>query len=70
MSITTDYGNVMDGLKYTAVSDMFYEFSGIAYSPLTEEQAASVCEMIGIMEWKRTLIYRMPGFLPCLGSHD
>lgn len=49
LSITTNYGNVIDGLKYTAVSDMFYEFSGIAYSPLTEEQAASVCEMIGIM---------------------
>ncbi|MBD5454293.1 MAG: hypothetical protein HDR30_08290 [Lachnospiraceae bacterium] len=50
LSITTNYGNVIDGLKYTAVSDMFYEFSGIAYSPLTEEQAASVCEIIGIMK--------------------
>lgn len=50
LSITTNYGNVIDGLKYTAVSDMFYEFSGIAYSPLTEEQAERVCEMIGIME--------------------
>ena len=50
LSITTNYGNVIDGLKYTAVSDMFYEFSGIAYSPLTEEQATSVCEMIGIMK--------------------
>lgn len=48
LSITTNYGNVIDGLKYTAVSDMFYEFSGIAYSPLTKEQAASVCEIIGI----------------------
>lgn len=52
LSITTDYGNVIDGLKYTAVSDMFYEFSGIAYSPLTEEQAASICEIIGIMEYE------------------
>ncbi len=50
LSITTDYGNVIDGLKYTAVSDMFYEFSGIAYNRLTEEQAASVCEMIGIVK--------------------
>lgn len=52
LSITTDYGNAIDGLKYTAVSDMFYEFSGIAYSPLTEEQAASVCEIIGIVEYE------------------
>ena len=52
LSITTDYGNVIDGLKYTAVSDMFYEFSGIAYSPLTEEQAASICELIGIMGYE------------------
>lgn len=51
--ITTDYGNVIDGLKYTAVSDVFYEFSGIAYSPLTEEQAASICEIIGIIEYER-----------------
>ena len=51
LSITTDYGNVIDGLKYTAVSDVFYEFSGIAYSPLTEEQAAGICEIIGIMEY-------------------
>ena len=50
LSITTDYGNVIDGLKYTAVSDMFYEFSGIAYNRLTEEQAASICEMIGIVK--------------------
>ena len=52
LSITTDYGNVIDGLRYTAVSDMFYEFSGIAYSPLTEEQAANICEIIGIMEYE------------------
>lgn len=48
LSITTVYGNVIDGLKYTAVSDMFYEFSGIAYEPLTQEQAAGVWEVIGI----------------------
>ena len=52
LSITTDYGNVIDGLMYTAVSDMFYEFSGIAYSPLTEEQAASICEIVGIVEYE------------------
>ena len=53
LSVFTDYGNEVDGLKYTAVSDMFYEFSGIAYNRLTEEQAADVCEIIGIMtEWE------------------
>lgn len=48
LSIITDYGNEIDGLKYTAVSDMFYEFSGIAYNRLTTEQAECVSDILRI----------------------
>lgn len=48
LTLITSYGNEIDGLKYTAVSNMFYEYSGIAYNQLTDEQTASVCEILHI----------------------
>ncbi len=48
LSIVTEYGNEIDGLKYTAVSDMFYEFSGIAYNRLSEKQARKVQKIFHI----------------------
>ncbi len=48
LTLVTDYGNEVDGLKYTAVSNMFYEYSGIAYSQLTDIQATEMIDILHI----------------------
>ena len=50
LMLVTDFGNEIDGLKYTAVSNMFYEYSGIAYEPLSAEQSSKLCGLLGIKQ--------------------
>lgn len=50
ITIVTDDGNEIDRLKYTAVSDMFYEYGGVAYSRLTDEQAEDMRRILKITD--------------------
>lgn len=46
LTLMTSEGLEIDGLKYTAFSHQFYEYFGIAYHPLSEDDAARVCEIL------------------------
>lgn len=50
ITIVTDSGNEIDRLKYTAVSDMFYEYGGVAYSRLTDKQAEDMRRILKITD--------------------
>ena len=50
ITIVTDSGNEIDRLKYTAVSDMFYEYGGVAYSRLTDRQAEDMRRILNITD--------------------
>lgn len=40
--------STIDGLKYTGVSGMFYEYSGIAYNRLNDIDKRTIEQIIGI----------------------
>lgn len=48
LTLKTSAGAVIDSLKYTAAGGQFYEYGGIAYTPLDAETAAAVTSLLGI----------------------
>lgn len=48
LTMKTEQGAVIDGLKYTAVSGMFYEYEGVAYNKLEPAQAETIQAILKI----------------------
>lgn len=48
LTLITSQGMKIDTLKYTGISGMFYEYSGIAYSALTLEEKSAIEEILNI----------------------
>lgn len=48
LTLTIENGCRIDGLKYTAVSGMFYEYDGVAYNILSDEDANTVNQILQI----------------------
>ena len=48
LTLVTSEGMEIDNLKYTGLSDRFYEYGGIAYSELSTDEKMVVEELLGI----------------------